>query len=177
MSYPSQIPPNWPSDPNSGQQPPQIIIVQQPPAPASPGYRGPPRNFWGGWGALGWALTLSVAISIVGSVVFYCVVFYGYWQVTSTISDAVEENTELRAARLKSARTFAKNRLADYGITQLSNEAELGIDGPFVSLSGMAKHRTGTTHPYSIRWRIATFGNETRWDIQELVLDGSLREH
>lgn len=177
MSYPSPYqPPNWPSDP-SNQQQPQIIILQQPQAPAPLPYRGPPKDFWSGWGALGWMLAISVGVSAVGSIAFYGAIAYGVWDVTSSINEAVEENSELRADRMKSARQFAKNRLSDYGITQISNEAELLLDGQFVSLSGTAQHRTGNIYPYFIRWRVATFGKQTKWDIQELVLDGELREH
>jgi hypothetical protein len=93
------------------------------------------------------------------------------------VSEALEEHSALRASRLKSARSFAKSRLADYGVTALSDEAELSLDGPLVTLAGMAQHRTGTVHPYFIRWRVATFGKQTRWDVQELILDGVKREH
>lgn len=159
------------------EQLPQIVVIQQPQAYQPPAFRGPPRSFYSGWGVLGWVLAVAVGVSLVGSLAMYGAIAYGVWGVSSAVGEAVEEFSELRASRLKSARSFARSRLADYGITAISDEAELSLDGPMVTLAGMGQHRTGAVYPYLIRWRVATFGKQTRWDVQELVLDGEKREH
>lgn len=155
---------------------PHLVIVNQP-SPAALPAKGPPRSFWGGWGLLGWMLAFSVGVSLFGSLSFAVAVSWGFWSLSSAVGEVIEEGSALRAARLKSARQFARNRLADYGITAISDEAELSLDGPMVTLAGMGQHRTGAVYPYLIRWRVATFGKQTRWDVQELVLDGEKREH
>lgn len=155
---------------------PHLVIVQQP-SPAALPAKGPPRSFWGGWGLLGWMLALSVGLSLFGSLSFAVAVSWGFWSMSSAVSEAIDGHAELRASRLKAARQFAKNRLADYGITELAKESHLRLDGAEVHLSGMAQHRTGSIYPYSIRWRVATFDRQTRWDVVDLVLDGVKREH
>lgn len=156
---------------------PHVVIVQQPQAYQPPGFRGPPKSFYSGWGVLGWMLVVAVGVSLVGSLVMYGAIAYGVWGVSSAVSEAIDDHAELRASRLKAARQFAKNRLADYGITELAKESHLRLDGAEVHLSGMAQHRTGSIYPYSICWRVATFDRQTRWDVVELVLDGERREH
>lgn len=126
---------------------------------------------------MGWMLAFSVGVSLFGSLSFAVAVSWGFWSLSSAVGEVIEEGSALRAARLKSARQFAKNRLADYGITELAKESHLRLDGAEVHLSGMAQHRTGSIYPYSIRWRVATFDRQTRWDVVDLVLDGEKREH
>lgn len=166
MSLPSLPPENLP----------HVVIVQQP-GPASLPTKGPPRSFWGGWGLLGWMLALSVGVSLFGSLSFAVAVSWGFWSLSSAVSEVIDDQAELRAARLKAARQFAKNRLSDYGITELAKESHLILDGAEVQLTGMAQHRTGSIYPYSIRWRVATFDSRTQWDVIDLVLDGTRREH
>jgi hypothetical protein len=163
MSLPS-IPPD---------QLPQVIVIQQPQAYQPSSYRGPPKSFWGGWGVLGWMLNISIGLGLAGVLyVAYCVN-----SGLSAISGAIDDHDNLHAARLKSARAFAKKRLAAFGVVDLAKEANLSLYGNDVELSGMAQHRTGAIYPYSIRWRVATFGDQVRWDVQELILDGEPREH
>ena len=100
---------------------PQLIVIQQP-SPSLPA-KGPPRSFWGGWGLLGWMLALSVGVSLLGSLSFAVAVSWGFWSMSSAVSGAIAEDSALRSERLKSARQFAKNRLADYGITELAKES------------------------------------------------------
>ena len=155
---------------------PHLVIVNQP-SPAALPAKGPPRSFWGGWGLLGWMLAFSVGVSLFGSLSFAVAVSWGFWSLSSAVGEVIEEGSALGAARLKSARQFARNRLADYGYTEIAKESHLRLDGDEVQLTGMAQHRTGHIYPYSIRWRVATFGDQVRWDVIDLVLDGTRREH
>lgn len=135
------------------------------------------NSVWAGWGALGWVLAISCGATMVGSLVFYVVLGWGLLSLSSSVSGEIEQQAAVRAERLRTARQFAKNRLADYGITELARESHLRLDGDEVQLTGMAQHRTGHIYPYSIRWRVATFAKQTRWDVVDLVLDGTRREH
>jgi len=69
------------------------------------------------------------------------------------------------------AKRFAMQELSKYNITRLNDETFAARDGDFVALSGQALDNGGIMHKVFIKWTVAKFGKETRWQVEGILID------
>lgn len=121
----------------------------------------------GGWFARSFMTTAGIVAALLALPAAGCVLLL-IALITVNVVDSDDGLT-------KDAKRLAIETMARHGVARLSSDSVASRRGADVILTGNAKMTGGKVRPYAIRFRVARFDREERWDVVSLSIDG--KEH
>lgn len=89
------------------------------------------------------------------------------------VQEAAREKIDERQKLKSDAWPHAVKDLERLGIVEISNDAMAFEHEGDTVFSGTGRDRQGKLHHFFVTYKVATFGNETQWQLKEAVVDGS----
>jgi len=134
----------------------------------------------GGWFARSFGVTAGVIVATLAAIMLLVGGAWSvlYWNAIESEANArrnLSKTVKQLETLTEQAKRFAIPRLEQHGITHLSNDTGAVERDGDVILVGTGKAKTGGLKDFVVRYHVASFGKEQRWELQSLIIDGEER--